>query len=147
MNLHKHLIVPLALAAMFLGVTTSRAAAAEVYKATFTLPVEAYWASTLLQPGEYSISLDSDYTRNSLIFLRGENVQTMILTGSIALENASEHSHLTLEEVNGIYVVRQLKAGTLGKDFRFGVAKAVRRRTDSASAKAPINIPVAAGGE
>jgi hypothetical protein len=146
MKLQKHFILTLALAATVLGVTTSRAIAAEVFKGTFTLPVEAYWASTLLQPGQYSISLDSDYARNSLIHLRGENMQTMILTGSVTLEDTSERNNLKLEDVNGTYVVRELKAGGLGKDFRFGVSKVVRRQTDRASVGAPVNLAVAVGG-
>jgi hypothetical protein len=146
MKLHKHFILTLALAATALGVTASRAAAAEMYKATFNLPVEAYWGSTLMHPGEYSISMEWDYAGSSLVYLRGENVHAVILTGSVNLETASENSHLTLEEVNGAYVVRELKAGSLGKDFRFGVSKAVRRQTDRASNGAPMNVPVAAGG-
>jgi hypothetical protein len=144
MQLHKHFILTLALAATVLGVTASRATAAEVFKGSFTLPVEAYWDSTLLQPGEYSISLDTGSGRAPLVHLRGENFQTMILTGSVTLEDTSERSRLTLEEVNGIYVVRELKAGAVGKDFRFGVSKAVRRQTDRASSGAPVNIQVAA---
>jgi hypothetical protein len=146
MKLHKHFILTLALAAMVLGVTAWRAAAAEVYKATFTLPVEAYWGSTLMHPGDYSISMEWDYTGSSLVYLRGDDVHAVILTGSVNFENASANSHLTLEEINGTYVVRELKAGTMGKDFRFGVSKAVRRQTDRASAGSPVNVPVAAGG-
>jgi hypothetical protein len=145
MMLHKHFILSLALAATVLGVTASRATAGEVYKGTFTLPVEAYWASTLLQPGQYSIWMDADYSRSSLIHLRGENMQAMILTGSVTIEDTSERSRLTLEDFNGTYVVRELKAGGLGKDFRFGVARAVRRQTDRASAGAPLNVSVAVG--
>jgi hypothetical protein len=144
MKLHKQFILTLALAAMALGVTTSRASAADVYKGTFTLPVEAYWSSTLLHPGEYTISMDMSYGRNSLIHLRGENMQTMILTGSVNLEGTSERSRLTLEDINGVYVVRELKAGVLGKDFRFSVSKAARRQTDRASAGTPVNVPVVA---
>ena len=146
MRLHKHFILTVALGAMALGVTASRAAAAEVYKGSFTLPVDAYWGSTLLHPGDYSISMDWDYTRTSLVYLRGEDVHAVILTGAINTENPSGHSHLTLEDVNGTYVVRELKAGALGKDFKFGVSKVVRRQTEHASTGAPVNIPVAAGG-
>jgi hypothetical protein len=146
MMLHKHFILTLALAATVLGVTASRATAGEVYKGTFTLPVDAYWASTLLHPGEYSIWMDSDYSRNSLIHLRGENLQAVILTGSVTVEDLSDHSHITLEGINGTYVVRELKAGGLGKDFRFGVSKVVRRQTDRASVGAPVNVSVAVGG-
>jgi hypothetical protein len=146
MKLHKHFILTLALAATVLGVTASRAKAGAMYNATFSLPVEAYWGSTLMHPGDYSISMEWDYAGSSLVYLRGDDVHAVILTGSVNLENASERSHLTLEEVNGTYVVRELKAGTLGKDFRFGVSKAVRRQTDRASTGAPINVAVAAGG-
>jgi hypothetical protein len=146
MKLHKHFILTLALAAMVLGVTASRATAAEVYKGTFSLPVEAYWGSTLLHPGQYTISMDWDYTRTPLVYLHGEDVHAVILSGAANVENPSVHSHLTLEEINGTYVVRELKAGTLGKDFKFPVSKVVRRQTDRASKSAPINIQVAAAG-
>jgi len=146
MKLHKQFILTLASAAMVLGVTAARASAAEVYKGTFTLPVEAYWASTLLHPGAYTISMDTDSSRNSLLYLRGENMHTMILAGSVTLENTSGRNRLTLEEVNGTYVVRELKAGGLGKDFEFAVSKAARRHLEQASAGAPVNISVAVGG-
>jgi hypothetical protein len=146
MKLHKHFILTLALAATVLGVTASHATAAEMYKGTFNMPVEAYWGGTLLHPGEYTISMEWDYAGSSLVYLRGENVHAVILTGSVNLENASDRSRLTLEDVNGTYVVRELRAGSLGKDFRFGVSKVARRQTDRASNGAPMNVPVIAGG-
>jgi hypothetical protein len=146
MKLHKHFILTLALAATVLGVTASHATAAEIYKGTFNMPVEAYWGGTLLHPGEYTISMEWDYAGSSLVYLRGEDVHAVILTGSVNLENASDRSRLTLEDVNGTYVVRELRAGSLGKDFRFGVSKAARRQTDRASNGAPMNVPVIAGG-
>ena len=111
------------------------------------LPVEAYWSSSLLQPGQYTVWLETDSARNYLLHLRGEHMHTMILAGSITLENTSEHNQLKLEDVSGTYVVRELKAGGLGKDFKFSVAKSVRQQLDSASVRTPVNIPlVAAGG-
>ena len=83
MKLQKHFILTLAIGVMALGVTTSRATADEVYKGTFTLPVEAYWSSTLMHPGEYSISLDTNSSRNSLVHLRSSNFHAMILAGSV----------------------------------------------------------------
>ncbi len=117
MKLQNHFIVTLALAATVLGVTASRATAAQVYKGTFNLPVEAYWSSSLLQPGQYTVWLETDSARNYLLHLRGEHMHTMILAGSITLENTSEHNQLKLEDISGTYVVRELKAGGLGKDF------------------------------
>jgi len=146
MKLQKHFILTLALGVMALGVTTSRANADEVYKGTFTLPVEAYWSSALLHPGEYSISLDTNSSRNSLVHLRGSNFHAMILAGSVTLHNTRKPSRLTLEDVNGVYVVRELQAGILGKDFRFQVSNAARRQADSAVNRQPLNIQVAAAG-
>jgi len=141
MKLHKHFILTLALAATALGVTASRAAAAEMYKATFNLPVEAYWGSTLMHPGEYSISMEWDYAGSSLVYLRGENVHAVILTGSVNLETASENSHLTLEEVNGAYVVRELKADGPCQQWRADERSGHgRRRKLTSSGAAPVKV-------
>jgi hypothetical protein len=146
MRLQKHFILTLALAATVLGVTASRAGAAEVYKGTFTMPVDAYWSGSLLHAGEYSIWMNSDYMMTSVVHLRGENFQAAILTGAVTLRDASVGSRLVLEQINGTYVVRELKAGALGKDFRFGVSKVVQRQTEHASAGSPIKLAVAVGG-
>ena len=145
MKLNKHFIATLALGAIALSMTASRAAADQIYKGSFTLPVEAYWGSTLLQPGEYTITMDSDTARASLIYLRGEGLHITLLAGPVT-PHASERSLLRLEDDNGAYVVRQLQAGSLGKIFGFGIPKVVRARENRAATGTPVSVPVAANG-
>ena len=146
MKLRKHWMLSLSLAALALGVTVSRAAADEVYKGTFSLSSPAYWGDILLQPGEYTIKMDSDLTRTCFVQLRGAGVEAAIMALPVSSEPLSERSHLTLGEFNGGYAVQELDAGPLGRTFHFAVSKRVRKGTEPVAAAAPVQIPLSTGG-
>lgn len=141
MNLHKRFALTLALVAL-LGLTAAAASADTITKGSFTLPAQAYWNDTLLQPGEYTLSLDRSISGVELVNLRGEGVAATFLTQS-GSEEKSEHSCLKLDDVNGTYVVRELDAGPIGRSYRFGVAKAVRNLTLRGAGQ-PVTVPVSA---
>ena len=66
----------------------------------------------------------------------------MILTGAVNLEAHPTHSRLTLEDINGIYVVRELKAGVLGKDFRLQCRRPRADRRTVPAMRRRSNVPV-----
>ena len=141
----KHVIIVLMLAALAIGVSASPAAAQTGLRGTFTLTVEAYWGTAVLPAGEYKIAMNLDATPNTrIVFLDGEGIHAMILTGAAMPEEVSGHSALQLEENNGVYVVRRLDAGMMGRSYNFLVSKAARMKTDRASASTPFSVPITA---
>jgi hypothetical protein len=131
--------------ALVISAGAPRAAAQQAFKGTFSLPTEAYWGSTLLQPGQYSITMSLDQTQGiRVIRVNGDGVRAFMLTGPGIPEDISDRSALLLEKVNGTNVVRQLDAGVLGRSYRFLVAKNVRMKVERASAPSQMAVPIAA---
>lgn len=127
MNLPKPLALTLALVTLA-GLTSVGASAQTITKASFSLPAQAYWNSTLLPPGEYTLSLSKSRSGVTLIALHGNGIAATFLTPAGA-EQISGRSLLKVDAMNGTYVIRELHTGPLGMSYRFGVAKAVRNRT------------------
>jgi hypothetical protein len=139
-NLHKRFAFTLALVAV-LGLTAAAASAATVTKATFTLPAQAYWDTTLLPPGDYTLSIERSNSGVDVINLRGEGIAAMFMTAAGSAES-SGHSCLKVDDLNGTYVVRGLDAG---RSYKFGLSKAVRNLSLRGAAQPPVAIPVSAG--
>ena len=99
------------------GLTAASASAAIVTKGNFTLPAQAYWNDTLLQPGEYTLSLERSISGVALVTVRGEGIAATFMTPSGAEDSAGK-SCLKVDDVNGTYVIRQLDAGPLGGSYR-----------------------------
>ena len=129
MNIRKYVLGSSMLVALGVVLSAIPAAADEVYKGTFDLPTAAYWGGALLQPGQYTVSANLDIPGAPVFYLRGEGVTTTVATADMLPRPASNTDHLTLENINGVYVVRKLDAGMLGKSFEFPAPKiaAVRR--------------------
>jgi hypothetical protein len=127
--------------ALGLGVTASRAAAEQILKGSFDLPTPAYWGSTLLQPGEYSFTVDETMARTPMVHLKGEGVDVLVLASPISASPVSERTYLTLENFNGVYAVRELNAGAIGASFDFSVSKAAKSTGERAEA---ITLPISA---
>lgn len=140
MNLHKRFALTLALVTL-LGLTAAGASAETITKATFTLPVQAYWNNTLLQPGDYTLSLDRANSGVELIYLRGEGITAMFFTPAGSAES-SGHSSLKVDDVNGTYVIREFDEGPLGRSYRFGMSKAIRNLTLCGAATQSVTVPV-----
>ncbi|MGA3074407.1 MAG: hypothetical protein ABSG56_12010 [Bryobacteraceae bacterium] len=141
MNLQKRSALTLALVAL-LGLTAAGASAQTITKGTFTLPAQAYWNDILLQPGEYTLSLDRGISGAELVSIRGEGFAAMLLAPA-GTDESSGHSCLRLDAVNGTYVIRELDAGRLAGSFKFGVSKKASNRTLRGSATQPVTVPVA----
>jgi hypothetical protein len=103
--------------AIFVGFSTTPAAAQQAFKGSFDLPGETYWGSTLF-----------------------------LLSGPPTPDRVSNRNTLRLENINGAYVVRHLDAGILGQSYVFPVAKNVRMQVQRASTSAQVVVPVSTGG-
>jgi hypothetical protein len=141
-NLHKRFALSLALVAL-LGLAAAAASAQTITKATFTLPAPAYWNNTLLQAGDYTLSLDRTNSGVEVVYLRGEGIAAAFFTPA-GSEESSGHSCLRVDDVNGTYVIREFDEGPLGRSYRFGVPKAVRNLTLRGAARQPVTVPVSA---
>ncbi|MFN7993991.1 MAG: hypothetical protein U0Q18_10335 [Bryobacteraceae bacterium] len=144
MSLFKRCILQSAVVLSVVAAGVSTASAATLFKGKFELPAPAYWGSKLLQPGNYTISMDTDSPRTSFIMVRGEGITKALVSSPVSNVQESAHSRLVLENVNGNYVIRELDAGVLGKSFRFAVARQARGHAEAASNAMPLSVPVAA---
>ncbi len=140
MNLNKRLALSLAIAALA-ALTATGASAATLTKATFTLPAQAYWNDTLLQPGEYSLSVTRDISGVPMISLRGEGIDATFFAPACTGDTVHS-SALKLDEVNGTYVVREFDAAPMGRAFTFRVSKTVSNQTLRGAA-GKLTVPVA----
>lgn len=133
--------------ALVMGFTTPRAAAQEQFNGKFTLTTEAYWGPTLLPPGDYAITVSADMTSGVRpVEVKSESMHASILTGPVNPEPVSEHNAIELEQINGVYVIRQLDAGIVGQSFRFAVSKNARAHAERTSTSAMLTVPVTTSG-
>jgi hypothetical protein len=146
MNIRKQLTIGLALIGLALGLTAVPANAQPVLKGTFELAAAAYWGDTLLQPGQYTISMSMevrDIARVPTIHLSGEGINaTFLAIAKPVQENG--RNFLDVANIDGTYVIRAFDAGTIGESFAFGVTKSVKSKALRASAEPSIAVPVAA---
>lgn len=146
MNLRKQLMTGLALFGLALGFTTVQANAQTGLRGTFELPAAAYWGSTLLQPGQYTIWMSTevrDVAHVPVIHISGEGIHATFL--AIAKpDKESGHNYLDVVNIDGTYVIRAFDAGSIGESFAFGVTKSVKSKALRASAEPAMAIPVSA---
>ena len=143
MKLQKRMTISLALAALALGLTTTQASAQPVLKGTFEMPTAAYLGNTLLQPGQYTIWMNTEETGGLVhaIHVAGEGVsKTFLAISKPTVESA--RCYLQIANIDGTYVVDKLATGMLGQSFGFGVTKSVRNKALRASAGPAITVPV-----
>ncbi len=117
-------------------------AQAAKYEATFTLPFEAQWGKTHLQPGEYKVMVDTAF--NIPVFHLTGNGQTAAIMGS-TIEYTSLtglHSQLALTDVNGTPVVTKLTVPSSGKIFWFAVPKELKGEGAGVAAMKKVVVPV-----
>jgi hypothetical protein len=127
------------------GLTAAGAGAQTITKATFNLPMQAYWNDMMLQPGAYTLSMDRTSSGVELINLRGETIAKTFFTPAGA-RDSSGHSYLSVDNINGAYVIRQFDEGPLGRAYKFAVPKTVRNLTlrGAATQPATVTVPVTA---
>ena len=145
MNTRKHFTLVLTLAVLALGFTDLQANAQPVLKGTFELPAAAYVGDTLLQPGQYTISMSTevrDIAHVPVIHVSGEGVHAAFLAIATPATE-SGRNFLEVANIDGAYVIRAFDAGTLGESFAFGVTKSVKNKALRASVQSPgMVVPV-----
>jgi hypothetical protein len=141
MNLRMNRTFSLVLLAGALSIGASLANAQGTYRATFNLPVAAHWGLAVLQPGQYTVSLDQGYMP-SIIHVQGQGRVAAVLAGPVTGMSTAGPSRLKLVNVNGTYVVKQFDAGLVGKSFAFAVPKALRNRDDRSAASMETTVDV-----
>jgi hypothetical protein len=101
---------------------------------TFHLPFQARWGETVLEPGDYSLTLPEPSIGNSqvrVIAAEGKTAYEMPLYTQTMLY--SDSNKLILTNINGQHVVTDLSLGTLGKEWAFPVSKSIRNLTSARS--------------
>jgi hypothetical protein len=107
-----------------LSISALPLSAQQVYKATFDLPFAAQWGRTVLEPGEYTVTVEQGLAMR-LIRIRGEGGTAVAVAGPYKMEPAAEHGRLTFANVGGTYVLEQFGTGSLGQSFTFAKPKAL----------------------
>lgn len=141
MNIRKNMTISFALAALALGMTTTKASAQTVLRGSFELPEAAYFGDTLLEPGQYTIWMSTearDLARTSAIHVSGAGVTKTFLAISKPTPESGRNC-LKISPIDGTYVVSAFDTGVLGKSFSFGITKNVRTKMLS-PAPAPASL-------
>jgi len=147
MNIRKNMTISFALAALALGMTTTKASAQPVLRGSFELPAAVYFGDTLLQPGQYTISMSTemrDLAYTQTIRVSGEGVSKTFLAISKPTPESGRNC-LKVTGIDGTYVVTAFDTGLLGRSYSFGVTKSVRNKMLRASAGPSIAVPVSTG--
>lgn len=97
--------------------------ASVTYRGTFHLSVETHWGAAVLAPGDYTISIENAAERAGVLRVEGPNGAATILTSSVEARDISSSGRLVLANVNGVYAIRELDAGSAGKAYTFPLPK------------------------
>jgi len=135
MNLTKKLsFMALALALTLLFASTP-ANAQQVYRATFDLPFEAQFGTTIVEPGQYSVVVER-LGGQKLIRLRGQ-ADLAVLLGTSTAEDVRDDGRLIFVSLNGVPTLKKFEAGAIGQSFVFPLFKAKGERASLKSMSSP----------
>jgi hypothetical protein len=126
MNLQKMLKLSLLALAIMLVFSAVPANAQQIYKANFTLPFVAQWGNTVIEPGDYTITVE-EALGQKLIRVHGA-AELAVFAGLSSTEPYGEKGKLTFVNVNGLYTLRAFDAAEIGKGFTFPIHKAKGER-------------------
>ena len=120
-----------AVLAAAVAVTAPQAGAqSPTYKGTFTLPVEARFGETVLQPGDYTVSSLGNVNG---IRITGEAKSVSILSSGYDLTREGSKSKIVLVSTDNGYALRSFESEAMGRAMRFPVTKG--KNLERASAK------------
>jgi len=122
MNLQRKLKVGLLALAIVLMAAAVPANAQQIYKATFTLPFEAQWGNTVVEPGEYTITVE-EALGQKVIRLHGHG-DLAIFAGPANPEPLADNGKLVFVNVNGLHTLKAFTASAIGESFIFPIQKA-----------------------
>lgn len=95
---------------------------------TFHLPVEAHWGLTVLEPGDYSLSLPALSLGETQIVVQTGRKMVFEMPAITENQPYSASSFLKLSSIDGEYFITEFSSGATGKMYTFTVPKAVRRQ-------------------
>jgi hypothetical protein len=122
MNLQRKLKLGLLALAIVIVASAVPANAQQLYRATFTLPFEAQWGSTVVEPGQYSITVE-EALGQKLIRVHGSQ-ELVMFAGPSSSEPFGDNGKLVFVNVNGLYTLKAFNAAAIGQAFIFPVHKA-----------------------
>jgi hypothetical protein len=108
--------------------------AQQLYRGTFELPFLAHWNGTVLEPGEYMVTVEQGFSMR-LIHIQGEGRNAVTVAGPYKVEPLAENGRLTFANIGGAYVIQKFDAGPLGQSFTFAVPKALQGQSDHSNAR------------
>src|ERR1700730_15682838 len=95
------------------GIAT-QAHAQDLYKGAFELPVAAHWGNTLLEPGQYTVSVLRGMGVQNVIVVRGHQKQiATVLTARPGDQHGAGRGRITLKNVDGTYVISRFDSGLM----------------------------------
>jgi hypothetical protein len=121
MNLQKTLKFGILTLALALVVAAAPANAQQVYKATFDLPFEAQVGKVVLEPGNYTLTVE-EFAGQRVIRLHGAG-EISILALPPARGPVTDKGRLTFVNVNGVYALQKFDNGIFGQTYTFPVYK------------------------
>lgn len=133
-------LMKVGLMALALCLAASQGKAQGTYTGKFTLPFEARWASAVLPPGDYTISMDLDAASNQLV-VRGEGKTAMIMSIVTDRKETSNHSQISLVKTAPGYRVQTLEAGEAGVTMTYSVPKN-KRDQETQELHSELRLPV-----
>jgi len=142
MDLQKKLRFGVGIFLTVLVISALPLSAQQVYKATFELPFTAQWNRTILEPGEYTVTVEQGLAMR-LIRVQGPRVTAVTVASSYNEEPLAEEGRLTFANVDGVYLLEQFHAGTLGQSFSFDRPKALQRQSSHSSSAARETLVLA----
>lgn len=120
----------------------TRPAAAQNYRAAFTLPFEAHWGAVDLQPGDYTVTV-STVGALPVLHVAGNGSTVSILAGPVTMREASDKGgRIELQQVNGTQVVTRYVAANAGREFQFAIPKSLTKGGMGTVALKKAVIPV-----
>ena len=144
MNMQKTLTL-LALA-FALVIATVPANAQQLYKGTFTLPFEAQFGSSIVEAGQYTITVE-EALGQKMIRLYGQSTNGpagfTVLTGSSDRVSPGENGKLKFVDINGIPTLKSFEAGVIGQSYTFVTPK-VKGGERSARSGAEVTTEIVA---
>jgi hypothetical protein len=121
MNLQSKLRFALLAVAIALAPAAISANAQQLYKGTFTIPFETKWGNTMMEPGQYTITVEQALGQK-LVRVHGPGELAMFGTPS-GIDPVGGNGQLTFVSINGLYTLKTFSAGATGQSFIFPVPK------------------------
>jgi len=138
-------IVELIVLALLATSLVPMAASAQVFKASFTLPVESRWGTTILPPGPYTVTLDSQGFPN-IAKVQGESFSILVMPSVVDENHAYGPSKVLIARSGGRARIRAVCFGNLGTTYWYPQPKSEKL----VLAQAPElmeGLPLAMGGK